>query len=295
MPSIDPVASHRWLARQPAVSPWLHEEVGARMADRLAWIQQPPASWLDWNPALGGWAACRLVANRYEKSDFFLPSSHDLNLFNASKNEASFWQKFRKPRVWGGGPRVIAEGGLVGMIWSNMLLHAVHQPRQLMQSWYSRLQVHGFLMFSGLGPDSLVELRHVYQILGWPCPTHSFTDMHDWGDMLVASGFVDPVMDTERVVLTYSSGQAMLDDLRSFGRNLSMGRSATVCSRAWRGRLAKALESDMPRDVDGRLMLTLEVVYGHAYKGVPKPLVTPVTRLSVADMKVLLGKGHHPT
>jgi malonyl-CoA O-methyltransferase len=64
-----------------------------------------------------------------------------------------------------------------------------------MQRWHQALQVDGFLMFSCLGPDTLMEMRALYQALGWPQPTHAFTDMHDWGDMLLAAGFAEPVMD----------------------------------------------------------------------------------------------------
>jgi malonyl-CoA O-methyltransferase len=32
-----------------------------------------------------------------------------------------------------------------------------------------------------------------------------FVDMHDFGDMMVASGFATPVMDAEIVTLTYAS------------------------------------------------------------------------------------------
>lgn len=28
-------------------APWLHEEVGRRMAERLAWIRLKPEAWLD--------------------------------------------------------------------------------------------------------------------------------------------------------------------------------------------------------------------------------------------------------
>jgi len=291
VPSIDPVASKRWLGRMPPESPWLHEEVGARMAERLAWIQQPPQSWLDWNPALGGWNASRMVAKRYEKSEFFLPSSLYQKAFVATNKSHSLWEKIRTPFGLSGSPRVIAPDGRVDMLWANMLLHAADRPQQLMQRWFRHLNVNGFLMFSGLGPDSLGEMRLVYQKMGWHDPTHAMTDMHDWGDMLVASGFADPVMDTERVVLTYSSAEHLLNDVRSFGRNLSMQRKQTLCSRFWLERVSQAMELHAPRNADGRLVLTFEVVYGHAYKGVPRHAVTPETRLSMTDMKDMLSSG----
>jgi len=291
VPSVDPVASSRWLSRMPAESPWLHEEVGVRMAERLGWIQQPPRSWLDWNPALGGWNASRLVAERYKKSEYFLPSPIYLKGRSAPNKEFSFWEKIRSPFALGESSKIIPAGGRVDMVWANMLLHAADRPRDLMQKWFQLLNVNGFLMFSGLGPDSLGELRLVYQKMGWHDPTHALTDMHDWGDMLVASGFADPVMDTERVVLTYSNAEHLLSDLRSLGRNLSTQRKRTLCSRAWRNQVIHALELHGPRTADGRLLLTFEVIYGHAYRGVARYAVAPETRLSMTDMKELLHSG----
>jgi malonyl-CoA O-methyltransferase len=96
------------------------------------------------------------------------------------------------------------------------------------------------------------------------------------------------------MVLTYSTARHLVDDLRSFGRNLSIHRKPALCTRLWHAQLLEGLERHMPRSPDGRLMLTLEVVYGHAYKGVPRHAVTPETRMSVSDMKDMLGAGRRP-
>jgi malonyl-CoA O-methyltransferase len=64
-------------------------------------------------------------------------------------------------------------------------------------------------MFSCFGPDTLRELReHLPVALGWPAPAHEFTDMHDWGDMLAQAGFAEPVMDMERITLTFPTPAA---------------------------------------------------------------------------------------
>ncbi len=75
--------------------------------------------------------------------------------------------------------------GSVQMLWANMALHPAADPQALLTHWQQALSVDGFLMFSCLGPDTLRELRALYQAMGWPAPAHAFTDMHDWGDMLV--------------------------------------------------------------------------------------------------------------
>ena len=65
-PTIDAVAAARWARTPPAEpSPWLHEEVGRRMEDRLQWIKAQPRNWADWSPLRGGLQAHTLVEGRY--------------------------------------------------------------------------------------------------------------------------------------------------------------------------------------------------------------------------------------
>src|SRR5690606_18865875 len=54
VPGLDPAAAARWLRLPRPESPWLHEEVASRMAERLQWFREPPTSWLHWEPMLGG-------------------------------------------------------------------------------------------------------------------------------------------------------------------------------------------------------------------------------------------------
>jgi malonyl-CoA O-methyltransferase len=75
------------------------------------------------------------------------------------------------------------------MVWANMALHTSDDPQALLQQWLGLLAVDGFLMFSCLGPDTLRELSAVFQTQGWTPACHAFTDMHDWGDMLIQAGF----------------------------------------------------------------------------------------------------------
>jgi malonyl-CoA O-methyltransferase len=107
--------------------------------------------------------------------------------------------------------------------------------------------------------------------------------MHDVGDMLVHAGFADPVMDQERIDLTWGDPAKALADLRALGGNLSPLRHAGLRGRAWRARLLEALES--LRGADGRLHLSLELVYGHAFKPAPRLTVSGETRVSLDQMR----------
>jgi hypothetical protein len=112
-----------------------------------------------------------------------------------------------------------------------MALHLVDDPLALMQQWHRALAVDGFLMFSTLGPGSMQGLRQVYARLGWPTPHAPFVDMHDLGDMLVHTGFADPVMDQEILTLTWPDADALLGELRTLGGNADPGRVRQVCAR----------------------------------------------------------------
>ena len=117
------------------------------------------------------------------------------------------------------------------MLWANMALHLSADPQALMGEWQRALATDGFLMFSCLGPDTLRELRALYAALGWPPPSHEFTDMHDWGDMLVQTGFAEPVMDMERITLSFATPQRLLRELRELGANLHPERFPALRGR----------------------------------------------------------------
>jgi len=53
------------------------------------------------------------------------------------------------------------------------------------------------------------------------------------------------------------------------------------------------LDAGLPRDADGRLQLTVEVVYGHAFKAPPRPVKGPAGETAVAmdDMRAMLRAG----
>jgi malonyl-CoA O-methyltransferase len=167
-----------------------------------------------------------------------------------------------------------------------MALHMSPDPQALIQRWHSLVQTDGFLMFSCLGPDTLRELRHLYARQGWPAPAHEFTDMHDWGDMLVQAGFAEPVMDMEHITLSFSSPSTLLAELRGLGRNLHPQRFSGLRGRAWRAALDRGIAS-AARDPDqpGRLRLSLEIIYGHAFKPAPRMAVQAQTLIPLEQMR----------
>lgn len=287
-PSIDPAAAARWLRAAPPQSPWLHEEVGRRMAGRLQWIKLEPQAWADWDPVRGGMEAHRLVAARYPRAQCWVIEPGAKAAEVARRELGRPWWRFNAPDVHF---EAVPEPG-VQMLWANMALHMAADPQALVAEWHRTLAVDGFLMFSCLGPDTLRELRALYAGAGWPPPAHQFTDMHDWGDMLVHSGFAEPVMDMERITLTWDSAARMLAELRGLGANMHRERFAALRGRGWRRELDARL--DGLRGADGRFALTFEIVYGHAIKPLPRVRVAGESAVSVQDLQAMLRGGRKP-
>ncbi len=286
-PTLDPIAVSRWQRRAPLASPWLHEEVARRMQNRLQWIKLQPQAWAHWGALRGGLQAHAQLVKTYPNSACFVAEAHAERAQEAIKNIAKPWWS---PTRWrAAATRFQAPPpASVDMLWANMALHEAVDPQALLAEWHRALKVGGFLMFSCLGPDTARELREVYARLGWPPAGHELTDMHDWGDMLVQTGFAEPVMDMERITLSYETPARLLQELAELGRNFHPARFPALRGRAWKARLEQALARHLVQGDDGRLSLTFEVIYGHALKAPPKIKVSALSAVSVADMRSML-------
>ncbi len=293
-PTLDVHALQRWqnlLSRSDDLTaPWLHEEIGRRMQERLGWIKSSPGSWADWSPVSGGLQTHQLVAARYPGAEQYIAEARTDIARAAIKKIAPKWwniQRLKAPAVHAGLP----EDGAVQLLWSNMLLHRESDPQALMGQWHRALGVDGFLMFSCLGPDTVKELRSLYQTLGWgPCG-HSYTDMHDWGDMLVGAGFAEPIMDMERIVLSFATPERALQELRGLGRNWHPQRFAGLRTPAWRASLCAAMQDRLQNPAEnGQITFTFEVIYGHAVKPSPRIKVSTESAVSIQDMRAMLAQ-----
>ena len=114
-------------------------------------------------------------------------------------------------------------------------------PQALIAQWHRALAVDGFLMFSCLGPDTLRELRALYRALGWPPPAHDFTDMHDWGDMLVARRLCRAGDGHGAHHADLGNAAAPAGRVARTGRQSPSGPFCRPCGAGWRARLEQEL------------------------------------------------------
>lgn len=266
-----------------AEADFLRREVAARMHERLSLVKLNPTRVLD--AGCGTGADLSLLQERY-------PQAQVIGLDGAApmlevavrrqRNARSALQRVLQRLVPGVSQAGVQDAAVVcgdfaqlplphaslDLLWSNLALHWHPQPDRVFAEWRRVLRVDGLLMFSCFGPDTFKELRPAFALLD-ACPhTLSFVDMHDFGDMLVNVGFATPVMDMETVTVTYDSVDKLLSDVRGWGGNpLSTRRRGLIGRAAW-SRVRNAL--DAARAPDGRLHLTYELVYGHAFRPVSR-------------------------
>jgi malonyl-CoA O-methyltransferase len=266
---------------------FLPREIAQRMRERLDFIKVRPASVLD--AGCGAGDDLPLLRERFPEAPVYGTDLSKAMLARALRHDAgdTRWRRFLPASIGKAlgarGPRFAQADfsalpfahGAFEFIWSNLALHWHSRPDLVFPEWQRVLKVNGLLMFSTLGPDTLKELRGAWAEVeaahGANSRAHviDFVDMHDLGDMLVESGFEIPVMDQETLTITYRSPESLLADVRRWGaypfeREASSGASSR--------RLHKALLTSLEarRRADGTIPLTFEVIYGHAWKAVPR-------------------------
>jgi len=259
VPEIDARAARRRFDRAATTydkAAYLEREVGTRMLERLDVVRLSPGCILDAGSGPAPQAAA--LARRYPGArlvalDFSLPML-------ARARAAPGWLA----RLRGRGPlalcgaleRMPLAAGSVQLAWSNMALHWAADGRAAIAELARVLAPGGLLMFSTVGPDTLKELR---EAMG-EGRVHRFPDMHDLGDALLAAGFAAPVMDMEMITLTFRDPLGLAADLRATGQTLARrDRARGLAPRALRAALAVSGAS-----------ASIEVVYGHAWKGAPR-------------------------
>jgi len=118
----------------------------------------------------------------------------------------------------------------------------------------------GMLLFSSLGPGSLRELRTALADCGVADSLREFADILDVGNALVAAGFQEPVMDAERITLSYPDSDTLLNELEATGSALLLSGKHNLAD------IVGGLDAAYQRfKVDGRYPVSYEIVYGAAF------------------------------
>lgn len=250
----------------------LQREVCDRMLSRLDYIKCIPGTILDAGSGTG--YGSRKLADRYPEARI---AAFDLALamhFQARSASPSWWKQILSARknitnfVCGDIEQLPFRNSSIGMVWSNLTLQWCNDIGQTFAEVHRVLQPEGLFMFSTFGPDTLHELRQAFLGMDDNSHVNHFIDMHDIGDLLVYNGFAMPVMDMEYITLTYDDVISVMRDLKAMGaHNVIQDRQRGLTGKiGWE----KVLNNYEVLRKEGKLPVTFELVYGHAWKLEPR-------------------------
>lgn len=251
-------------------------EIGTRLLERLDVVRMQPARILDLGAATGH--ASRALKQRYHAAQVV---ALDLSpaMLRASRRQQGLLRRFQ--RAAADAHRLPIRTGSIDLVFSNLMLQWCHDPDAVFQEVRRVLKPQGLFIFTTLGPDTLMELRGAWRAVDDHIHVHRFIDMHDLGDALMRARFADPVMDVERLSVTYPDLDALLRELRTGGaRNIAQGRLRGLTGRS-RFQAVRAHEALALRK--GVLPVSAEVVYGQAWAGelAPKRQADPEFRIPI--------------
>ena len=243
----------------------LQREIGDRMLERLDYVRLQPQTILDLGCGTGH--AIGPLMKRYPKARLialdFAPA-----MLNLARRRGS-WLK----RPWclcADAEALPLADQSVDLIVSNATLQWCNDLDATFRDWLRVLRPGGLLMFTSFGPDTLMELRDAWTAADGHSHVSPFADLHEVGDGLVRARFADPVMDAERFTLTYTQVRDLMRDLKVLGaHNATAARSRGLTGPR---RLAAVETAYEAHRQDGRLPATYEVVYGHAWAPLQRPI-----------------------
>jgi malonyl-CoA O-methyltransferase len=254
---------------------FVHDETRARLLERLDLIRLEPQVVVDLGCATGQGATA--LAVRYPAARVLAIDSSAAMLAAAAARPGP-----ARTAVRADAERLPLKDGAADLVFANLLMPWT-RPDALFAEIARVLAPGGVVLFATLGPDTLAEVRRAFAAVDDRLHVQAAFDMHDLGDLAMAAGLGEPVLDVDRIAVTYSSVAGLLRDLRATGGVSTAGgrrRSLTGPAR-WR-----AFERQLAPATGQRFAVTVELILGQAFglgprqpKGPPGEVRVPVTQI----------------
>ena len=265
----------------------LQREVANRLLERLDYIRIAPAQILEVGSGTG------YCTQRLQKK---FPAAHHYALDIAepmlryARSKRGLWSRFtnRVHYIAGDAETLPLPDACMDMIFSNLTLQWINNLDQTLGEFARVLRPGGMILFSTFGPDTLHELYTAWRAVDSYSHVNRFIDLHDIGDAMLRVHFAEPVMDAERLTLTYPDVIGLMRDLKAIGaHNVTSGRARGLLGKQKLQVLTHAYEQFRRNDV---LPATYEVVYGHAWAALTKPGTAGISEIPLSS----IGKENKP-
>ena len=260
----------------------LQREMVDRMLERLDYVRLDPKLILDLGAGTG--YAIDGLQKRYRKARILALDFSPAMLRRAQSRGS--W--LNRPRcVCADAETLPLADASMDLVFSNATLQWCNDIAGTFSECLRVLRPGGLLMFTTFGPDTLRELRDSWAAADGHSHVSPFLDMHDIGDALVHARFANPVVDAERMTVTYEKARDLMRDLKVLGaHNSTSERPRGLTGRRRLAAVDRAYEAHRR---DGRLPATYEVLNGHAWAPEQRQAEGEVA-IPVASLRKAIGK-----
>jgi len=234
---------------------FLHREIRERLLDRLQGIVTEPARIIDLGAGTGG--ATPILKTRFPDARILSVDSSQAML---AAGQATDY------RLCADAANLPLSDSCVDLVVSNLMLHHCPDPTAVLTEARRVLSDHGVLLLSTFGRKSLTELGRAWATADRFTHIAPFFEIQDLGDLFAATSFAEPVLDCQKLTVTYDTLPQMMRELRHAGStNATDGRNRGLTGRGTWQRLTAAY--DQLREPAGKLPATLEIIFSITWAG----------------------------
>lgn len=233
------------------------EEAGNELGERLQFLQHVPKRII--NASIRSSSLSRCLQSRFPDSSIVaIDEPH-----NRSAQVKDELMEHNILSVTSDMGRQPIDTGSADLIVSN-LAASFYDPKTFLSECYRVLHTDSVLLFAMFGTQSFNELRQACIDSGITEGYQAYPEMHDIGDLLLATGFTNPVVDMESKQPRYADIQSLIEYLEFSGvlsllmRDFQLSPSKSVQS--------KLIEQYYAPDESGEITVSLEIIYGIAWK-----------------------------
>jgi malonyl-CoA O-methyltransferase len=247
----------------------LQERVRSELLGRLDELRVSPRSVLDLGAGTGH--ATRALKRRFPQS---LTVAVDIapGMLVRARTQSRWYRRFERVRA--DAYSLPFRDQTFDLVFSNLMLQWCDDLDAVFSEIGRVLSPGGLLLFSTFGPGTLGELREAWAagdaaLGGAPgrATNHvnHFFDPHALGSALMHAGFAEPVLDVDRIVMSYPDTLSLMRELKAIGaHNVTRGRARGLTGPRRLAAMTRAYESQRR---GGLLPATYEVIHATSWGG----------------------------
>ena len=236
---------------------FVHKKTRNGLIDRLGPVLVNASTILDLGSATG--SANDELRRRFKRANIIsLDISH--NMLCKARGKRSWFSKAAYAQA--DAMALPFKNSCFDLVFANMLLPWLNDPQVVFKEITRVLRKGGVFAFTTLGPDSFREIARSWNEIDSKTHVNQFIDMHNLGDGLVNSGLKDPVVDVDRLLISYKNSETMINDLKNSGSgNMLENRNKKMTGKESFKKMIKTLANPDT----GEIKLSLELIYGHCW------------------------------